>query len=290
MWGPFAENVVHYFMTIVVFCWVLGGDIYTALCSNTSVFTIVGLAYARTILILCRQHRIKNSVMASKPEYCQYHKHQGVGSTEGEREWLDDLIAWNPELPEALDPSERGVGHWMQRTEELWLNLCGDLVKAAEVIEHPENWFDGMAVTVIHIINLVTAERFMQEWALGGESTAGLHINDLAKDGPPSYKALVNHLDGIDVPVSERPWDYGMFKMPTEDTYLKAAEFQRGIKKAHAELCEKLRAAQDNEAAQNSKTAQNAPHAAPEVSHAVQETSRVSLDQPQAAQGTSRVA
>lgn len=123
--------------------------------------------------------------------------------------------------------------------------MCEELMGWLEAETDPETWLCACLPVTRHLINFITVERFVQERALGRDAYCYWRIEELGRNAPNSFGPLIRHLEGLEESGSIRPWDYHIFKAPTERTYLKIAECHRRIAESHAKLSERLRAAQN---------------------------------------------
>ena len=112
-----------------------------------------------------------------------------------EPEWLDFLDEWSPVNAYELDVRD-GNTAWMLRADELWFNLCEDIVKCLEATEDPEDWLCYLQPLFRHVVIFVTVQRFVEEYRKATEtSTMPRLLGDLRANFPQALDFLLKHLN-----------------------------------------------------------------------------------------------
>ena len=105
--------------------------------------------------------------------------------------WLGFLDERSPVNVHELDMRD-GNTAWMLCADELWFNLCEDIVRCIEAIEDPEDWLCYLQPLFHHVVNFMTVQRFVEEYRKATEtSTMPWLLGDLRANFLQAFDFLI---------------------------------------------------------------------------------------------------
>ena len=104
--------------------------------------------------------------------------------------WLDFLDERSHVNVHELDMSD-GNTAWMLRADELWFNLCEDIVECLEATKDPEDWLCYLQPLFHHVVNFVTVQRFVEEYRKATETSTMPLLGDLRANVPQAFDFLL---------------------------------------------------------------------------------------------------
>ncbi|KAK3167186.1 hypothetical protein OEA41_010312 [Lepraria neglecta] len=187
--------------------------------------------------------------LSSEPrDTCPLHREPILGEAASEvrgvqyePEWLDFLNEWSPVNAHELDVGDSNTA-WMLRADELWFNLCEDIVKCLEATEDPEDWLCYLQPLFRHVVNFVTVQRFVEEYRKATEiSTMPRLLGDFRANVPQALDFLLKYLNYAQE-INDVWGAYPYFFAPTSATFQRVASYHQRLAESNARLSYHLRA------------------------------------------------
>ena len=162
------------------------------------------------------------------------------------RRYLPEFDAY-PENPDRLERMKDDAHvAWISRAEELWTNLCEELLILLEEMQLPNEWLRAGVPLVKIIINFASVGNFVIAWAKASrfrQTREAWWVIELNRNCRRPFLALVNHVHShiVGTDIWSRKME-SVFPSPTEADFLRVAGYHRRIRESHARLSYRIHA------------------------------------------------